>query len=442
MTHSSTIVGALACQNNSFLKTLKTTVVSSIEYDSKIFGADKNGKSKQKNVVNGKQYAIELKDTILFPEGGGQPYDTGYFVLPNADVIKVQSVLRDKLTALHITEDHIEPGTEITINLDWDRRIDLMQQHTGQHLLSAVFDTYDLETLSWSMGEVINYIELPRKVSDDILDEVDKKVNELITESIPISVTHPDEHGEEIDVSHIPEDYDTSKGIIRIVKIGLLDANPCCGTHLSSTGQVQSIALLHQTSVRGGNSRLFFTCGSRVSKYLRKQNELLKSSGSQLSCQIEEVSDKIAQLNTSYKKASSRESNLLKELANIEARRVFQSFDRKERSIDFVYKADNNPEYILYFQKELITIINNSTETNVNINDKQTIIMLNGDYRSGLGGMIKILGPKSEEVSNKLKEILTNLKGGGKKGNFQGKVSKYEKGELESVIRYLESLQD
>ena len=66
------------------------------------------------------------------------------------------------------------------------------------------------------------------------------------------------------------------KGIIRIVKIGELDANPCCGTHLTSTAQIQSIALLHQSPIRGGHSRLHFICGGRVANHLRKEHEILK----------------------------------------------------------------------------------------------------------------------------------------------------------------------
>lgn len=441
---TSTIVGALACQKNSFLKSFQTLVISCNEYEPIMTSKDKQnkGKKKEEKVPTEKLYAVELEDTILFPEGGGQPSDTGSILLPNLKQVEVKQVLRKELTAVHVVPEAVEPGSLVTLNVDWDRRIDIMQQHTGQHLISAVFDGYDLETLSWSMGDMINYIELPRKIDDDLIEEVSKKVNNLILENLPITVTTPDEHGGEIDTKKIPDDYDMSKGIVRVVKIGDLDANPCCGTHLTYTGQIQAVSFLHQVNIRGGNSRLHFICGSRVSKQLANYHKLLKEIlGNTLSCQIEEVLTKVADLNANYKKVQSRESGLLKQLANIRAVEVFTKFKNGEGSIATVYREDNGPEYLTLFQKELTTLINGNKDSGVNVSDKFTVVLINGDYKSGNGGMVKILGPQADEILSELKKLITNMKGGGKGASFQGKVTKYEKGEVETVLRYLELLE-
>lgn len=151
------------------------------------------------------------------------------------------------------------------------------------------------------------------------------------------------------------DDYDVSKGIIRIVKIGNLDANPCCGTHLTSTSQIQAISLFHQQSIRGGHSKLFFTCGARVHKYAAKLHSILKNvSGTHLSCQIDEVVEKVGALSVSYRKSTSRESNLLREIAAIEARKVYTTWGTRE--VEYVYRGDNNPEYLTLVQKELTTL--------------------------------------------------------------------------------------
>lgn len=443
---TSTIVGALACQKNSFLKSLQTVVVSCKEYEPILTSKDKQNKGKKKDAdiqePKEKLYAVELEDTILFPEGGGQPHDTGSLVLADDTKVDVKQVLRQELTAVHVLPTPVQPGSKVTLNVDWDRRIDIMQQHTGQHLISAVFDSYDLETLSWSMGDMINYIELPKKVDDDLIEEVSHKINELILENLPISVATPDEHGGEIDTSNIPDDYDLSKGVVRIVKIGSLDANPCCGTHLTSTGQVQAVSLLHQVNIRGGNSRLHFLCGSRVSRQVVNYHKILKEIlGNTLSCQIEETPTKVAELNANYKKVQSRENALLKQLANMRAVEIFTKFKNGEGDVATVYREDNGPEYLLLFQKELTTLINSNKESGVNVNDKFTVVLLNGNYKSGTGGMVKILGPRTEEILGEVKKLVTNIKGGGKGASFQGKVTKYEKGEVESVLRYLELLE-
>lgn len=437
----STVVGALACQRDSFLKAFQTTVISCVEHKGHETSKDKqNKKSKKKSDKDESsdiKYAIELADTIIFPEGGGQPTDTG-IIETGLEKVAVDEVIRDKLTALHLTKSPVLPGTSVGLSVNWNRRFDHMQQHTGQHLLSAIFDQYNLETLSWAMGDTINYIELPKRVDEDIIDQVGEKVNQAIVDSIPITVEIPDKHGNEVDTSHIPDDYDLSQGLLRIVKIGDLDRNPCCGTHLANTSQIQSIAILHQVNVRGGNSRVHFICGNRVPKYLAKNHELLKNvAGNLLSCQIDEVYDKTKLLNDNYRESNSAKSNLLKELVAIEAKQVFETLKSKPSGVEYFYRKDNNPEAITLFQKELITLVNNNKDSGVNLEATHTIVMFNGINE---GGMIKIMGPEAPRIQEELKKILSNLKGGGKGNSFQGKITKYGKGEINSLVDFLDSL--
>lgn len=443
-TATSTIVGALACQKNSFLKTLNTKVVSSYEFIPPATAKEKQNKNK--SALKELKYGVEFEDTVLFPEGGGQPFDKGTITVLNTDscpeskTFQVNAILRDKLKAVHIVDEPIEPGTNVLLEVDWNRRVDIMQQHTGQHLLSAVFDTLKLDTLSWSMGDVINYIELPEKVPDEVVKQVQERVNQLIFEAHPIHVVTQDDHGVEIDTSHLPDDYDQSKGVVRIVKIGDdIDSNPCCGTHLSNTSQIGSIALFNQTSIRGGHSRLYFTCGSRVAKVAAEYFDILKTvSGTQLSCQIDDVTTKVDQLSTNYRKANSTIANLTKELANLKATEIFNRLNPTEDGVAYVYREENNPEYLTTVQKELATMINANKDCGIDITKKHTLVLINGNQTSN-GGMVKISGPKANDIATELKQKITNLKGGGK-GIFQGKITKYEKGEIESVLSYLDSL--
>jgi misacylated tRNA(Ala) deacylase len=100
-----------------------------------------------------------------------------------------------------------------------------MQQHTGQHLLSAIMDKYDnLESVGWGMGADgdINYIDLPRKPSDEEMRTIQEKCNEAIRNNLKITVETPDD----AKADSLPEDYDKEKGVVRIIKIGDIDANP------------------------------------------------------------------------------------------------------------------------------------------------------------------------------------------------------------------------
>lgn len=119
----------------------------------------------------------------------------------------------------------LEPGTRVRQDVEFTRRWDHMQQHTGQHLLSAIMDTYDnLETLGWGMGteDNPNYVDLPRKPSEEEIQEIQDKCNEAIRSNHLVSVETPEDASGE----SLPEDYDKEKGVVRVIKIGDIDANP------------------------------------------------------------------------------------------------------------------------------------------------------------------------------------------------------------------------
>lgn len=398
---TSTVVGSLACQKNSFLKTLNTTVVSCVE-------------------KKGKKYQVELFDTVLFPEGGGQPSDLGTITLGDT-TINVSHVERVGLYARHITDLPVSPGDQVTLNLDWKKRFDHMQQHTGQHLLSAVMDKYDLPTLSWSMGEMVNYIEIPRKLESGEVESIESEVTSLINQSLEIVVETPENTIKE---GKLPKDYDFSKGTLRIVKIGDMDANPCCGTHLTSTSQIKSIALLNQTPGKSSNTRLNFLAGDRVTEYSKFSYQIVKSVCNTLSCQDVQAVEKVDMVSRNLKKATSRENNLLKEIASYKCQEIKESLGGKD--LVYFHRADVGLEFLNMILKEFSPL-----------EPSKTLVLACGEGPSG--GAIIITGEKVDEVSKQTKEILTNLKGGGK-GKFQGKVTSFDKGQLESLRNYLESI--
>ncbi len=432
------IVGALACQNDSYLRSYTTTVTSCVE---NILKAEPKGKSKNK--AKGKKsndessqiekklgkYEVELENTILFPEGGGQPSDTGTIKILSSNLeIPVLYVRRDGLLAKHEVEDFIEPGTKVELNLKWSKRYDHMQQHTGQHLLSAILDKMNLNTLSWSMGEVINYIELPRKLTNDEIEKVSKEVNDSIKKSIPVRLEIP--NPENVNKSKMPDDYDTSQGILRVIHIGELDSNPCCGTHLKSTFEIGLMVLLYQTSIRGTNSRLHFICGDRIVNFTIKQNELIRNINSRLSCQQDNLEEKILQVNSQLRKLTTKERNWMSEVASYEAKRIKEELLVNKKSL--VYRSDSGMEYLNAVLKELNNLGINLLKTP----ELGTLLLFCGEREDG--GAVIIQGEKCTEVSTQIKELIKEIKGGGAKGKWQGKVLTYNKGEVESVKRYFE----
>ncbi|OWB67664.1 ligase activity, forming aminoacyl-tRNA and related compounds protein [[Candida] boidinii] len=426
--YSSTVIGALACQQNSYLKELNTEIVSCNQVTD--FQKFKNLKlnSIVKNYQDSEQdiFEIESKDTILFPEGGGQPSDSGELInLSTNEIIPVFAVYRDGLIARHLTTTKIDPNTDIKIKLNWEKRFDHMQQHTGQHLLSAILDNYDIPTLSWNMGETINYIEINKKLSDEEMTKFSNEFNNLITENSSINLITP--HPSDFDKS-----IDTEKGLLRSVKIdNLNDNNPCCGTHLNSTGQLKGLILLNQISGKNNNSKLNFIIGDRIFKFSENNFKILKNLNGLLSCDSNQLSEKLTLLQKNFKKSSSRESTFIKELAilnsDILKQKIENSNSNSNDEILTLYKSNMNLDFINQIFKNLNPIIN-----------EKTVILLVGDVNEI--GYIIIFGKKTTELSEEFKKIFENLKGGGKNNKFQAKIPNLSKNELNNAINFINSL--
>lgn len=229
---------------------------------------------------------MTCEDTILFPEGGGQPHDTG-----TLDHHQVVSVVRKGSQAIHrvLADAPLNPGQACIQRIDWERRQDHMQQHSGQHLLSALFEqVYNYDTKSWWLGTDTSYIELDNKapITQEHVQAIEDQCNAFIAQAIPVSVSvYPslaDVTSEEVKraTRGLPADH---VGAIRVINIEGVDSNLCCGTHVSNLAQLQAIKLLHLERPNKSKLVLHFLVGNRIGKRFQamfereqKMNLLLK----------------------------------------------------------------------------------------------------------------------------------------------------------------------
>lgn len=428
------MVGSLACQRDSFLvKDFKTVVI-------KCDPAKKNS-----------TFEVELQDTILFPEGGGQPTDTGVLrILNSQETLRVSQVQRKGLQAIHHVDKYVCPGTEVIVEVNWARRFDFMQQHTGQHLLSALLDQWGLPTLSWSMGgiateenatvepgDLFNYIEIGRKLKEEEILKLSELCDLYITQNpqdVEVVEQSPDSKAE-VNTSKIPENYDLERGTLRTIHIGALDANPCCGTHLKSTAQIGSILISNsQSTARGSNSRLYFMCGSRVLKYGQFANSILGKSKSLLSCGESEIPEKVDWQKSTTQKTLKREQFWMKAVAEAEATRLVKKLEER-KSAYVVMDEFGTIEFLTQVQRNFTLLAKEKGVHEYNV-------VLCGREKSSNSGAVMILSESSEAIattSNKLLELVQTLKGGGGKkgGKWQGKVVDYGKGEWTGLCQYL-----
>lgn len=203
---------------------------------------------------------VELADTIFYPEGGGQPADGGTVGgVPVVDVQKGPQGIRHYLQGE-------PPSGAVTLELDWQRRFDHMQQHTGQHLLSAVAeDRFGWRTTAFHLGAELCDVELDvPSLSPQQLAELEAQVAEEIRKARPVKVyfLEPPEVAAlpKLRSRGLPEGH---KGKVRLVEIEGVDLATCGGTHLKSTSEIETLALLATEPMRGG-TRVYFVAGARL----------------------------------------------------------------------------------------------------------------------------------------------------------------------------------
>ena len=220
----------------------------------------------------GDRYAVGLDRTAFYPEGGGQPSDRGF--IGNVPVLHVA---KGKDYPVHYTTEPLEPGTDVVCKVDWDRRFDYMQQHTGQHLLSSVLmKRGNWATVSVHQGEEYVSIEVDgEEVPDEALYEVERETNRIIYSHLPVKTFWVEEEN--------LSDYPLRRppkvtGTIRLVQIDGVDCVPCGGVHTSSTSEVGLVIYLGQEKIRG-RVRTLWKAGERAFALIRENQSILTGLG-------------------------------------------------------------------------------------------------------------------------------------------------------------------
>ena len=215
--------------------------------------------------VEGK-YLVVLAETIFYPTGGGQPHDLG-----TINGIPILDVFEEDGTVFHVLPEPLE-GSSAHGVLDWPRRLDHMQQHSGQHLLSAIFqDEYGYRTESFHLGA--EYCSIDITTPDLTRQEqlaAEARANELILEDLPVFTytLQPEEFGQ-VPLRKLPD----LPGPLRIVEIQGFDYSPCSGTHVGKTGQIGLLKILKAERYKG-MTRVYFLCGGRALEDYRRKHEI------------------------------------------------------------------------------------------------------------------------------------------------------------------------
>jgi alanyl-tRNA synthetase len=293
-------------------------------------------------------WEVVLDETALYPTSGGQPFDRGK--LDDGNVLDVRD---DGDEIIHIVDRELQPGP-VHGCVDWPRRFDHMQQHTGQHLLSAMFqERFGRPTVSFHLGAELSSIDLRgAEPTLEILEGAERAANRIIFEDRPINVRYGTQ--EQLAQMGVRKEVERT-GILRAIEIEGADLQPCGGTHVRRTAQIGTLLVRRCTKMRQ-DWRVEFACGARSERLARNDFRVMARAATNLGCAPDDLADAAARV-VSERDANFKElRSLLQRLAELEAASALQSVTTGGSRLRLVVRAfDENTQadFLGFFSTQL-----------------------------------------------------------------------------------------
>lgn len=248
-------------------------------------------------------WEILLDKTVFFPEGGGQPSDFG-----SLDDVEIGYVYERDDLVWHCAAAPIEAGSKVHCRIDFMHRFNLMQQHTGEHLVcSAAFSLYGANNVGFHLGEDSLAVDFDQTFTEEQLVEIEELVNSYLYRSIPVKIgtISPQEYL----TAEMRKKADGLQGEIRTINVEGIDYVTCCGTHCENTAQVGMVKILKAERYKGG-TRVEFACGVRALSIFRQYNNIVMELSRRFSLKpalalqgVDRQAEEITQLKNELQKA-------------------------------------------------------------------------------------------------------------------------------------------
>ena len=352
---------------------------------------------------------VYLDRTAFYPTSGGQPFDTG-----KLGTVEVIDVVDEDDRIVHVLGAALGE-TDISGVVDMRRRFDHMQQHTGQHLLSAVLvDMFDAATVSFHLGAESSTIDVSRALEADQIREAERRANVIVSENRPVAVSY----------RHSSEDLGLRKptereGEIRIVSIQGLDRSACGGTHVRATGEIGSILIRKLDRIRG-NLRIEFLCGLRAVARARADFEALSAVARSFSSPLDEAPALVQSQREKLLETERAHRKLATEVAQMRGRELYANTAPGPDGIRRVERGV--PTLSDDLRAEAQSFVAGAKAVFLAIGEEPPAILLAASTDSGV------------HAGNLLKNVLASVsgRGGGSASMAQGSVP--DKNALESAM--------
>ena len=251
-------------------------------------------------------YEVELDATAFYPEGGGQTWDTG-----TLGATRVLAVTEEGGAVIHLCDRPLQPGQQVEGVIDYDRRFDLMQQHTGEHILSGlIHNRFGFHNMGFHVGAQCMEVDFDGVIPQEALPELELAANRAVWANLPVVCRIPSRE-------ELPGEVYRAKRLlewpVRLVQIPGVDSCACCGVHTAFTGEVGLIKILSCVKFRQG-VRLEVACGGRALSYVNLVWEQNRKVSQLLSAKLPETASAVERLQTQLGEEKLRTAQLQKQL--------------------------------------------------------------------------------------------------------------------------------
>ena len=339
-------------------------------------------------------WAVTLDATAFYPTGGGQECDLG--VLGGANVLDVKEQGEN---IVHLCDKPLEVGAEVTGTIDWERRFDHMQQHSGEHLvMGQIYKKFGYHNVGFHMGGHLVTIDLDGPVTWEDLMEIERRTNQIICRNLPVKTWYPS-----------PEElpnvkYRSKKALpwpVRIVEFAGEDVCACCGTHVKSTGEIGLVKFISCIKFKEG-VRIEMASGRRATELYQQIFEQNRQVSQTFSAKILETGSAAQKFNEMFLQEKYRATGLQRKLFAA----IAQGYAGRERAVHF--EEGLQPGQV----RELADAIAEKADT---------AIVYSGSDEAGYSICIISKTQDTRALGKTVNEQL-NGRGGGKPGAFQGSL--------------------
>lgn len=266
-------------------------------------------------------YYVSLDKTAFFPGGGGQHCDLGYI-----DNHKVIDIVEENGEIYHVTQTKPIKIHRVNCKIDWDRRLDGMQQHLGQHVLSGCFfKLFNANTVSIHLGNEISTVDIQGYLDEESIRKAERMANEIIYQNIGVNFLTPSK--KELKKLNLRRDLPNTNEQIRVVQIGDLDINACCGVHPSRTLDLQAIKIKRWEKHKGA-TRIEYLAGKRaIEDYFKKddfRNQICKF----LNCGEQDAINSVNKLSSELKACKDENRQIKIEISDYQIKDMIMSAEK------------------------------------------------------------------------------------------------------------------